>query len=407
MHVGIERATLATGGYRISPETLAAARGLDMEALLRRNRELFTARTVLAPHEDAVTLAVDAARAVLEGQDTKSVGLLVVATESAVDFGKPVSTWVHRFCELPARCRNFEVKHMCYGGTAALRVAADWVSSSARPGQKALVISADASRPHGHFDVADGALGELGGGGCAVAMVVGAEPHLLALEPGRLGLWTNELSDALRPTLDYERIEGELSFFSYLDALEACLEHYQEVTGPFDFERFFQRNIYHAPFPGMARVAHGVLCERAGLLEPRQVEASFRAQVAPSLHFSRKLGTAYGASPYVGLLGLLHADSNLSGGERVSVFSYGSGCQAEFFSGVLGPEARHRADTARIERALEARTHLSLEQYEAFEQERARSAGAAHFVPTTQGQAAAGRLVLERVENHRRHYVWS
>src|SRR5512143_1049116 len=44
---------------------------------------------------------------------------------------------------LPSNIRNFEVKHACYSGTAALGCALDWVRSGAARGKKALILAAD------------------------------------------------------------------------------------------------------------------------------------------------------------------------------------------------------------------------------------------------------------------------
>ena len=46
---------------------------------------------------------------------------------------------------LGKRCRSFEVKHACYGGTAALQSAAAIISASPVPGARALVIASDAA----------------------------------------------------------------------------------------------------------------------------------------------------------------------------------------------------------------------------------------------------------------------
>ncbi len=78
--------------------------------------------------EDPVTMGVNAANAILTDEDRGRIELLVVATESGVDYEKPISTWVQRYARLSANCRNFEVKHACYGGTAGLQMAAAWLA---------------------------------------------------------------------------------------------------------------------------------------------------------------------------------------------------------------------------------------------------------------------------------------
>src|SRR5262249_37449901 len=121
MRVGIEKANLYGGRAYLTIADLASARGGSLDALERRQMVPYEARSIIPPYEDSVTLAVNATERLLSDADREQIELVVVATESAVDFGKPISTWVQRFSRLPAHSRNFEVKHMCYGGTAALR----------------------------------------------------------------------------------------------------------------------------------------------------------------------------------------------------------------------------------------------------------------------------------------------
>ena len=97
----------------------------------------------MGPFEDVVTLAVNAAMPMLTAADREAIRLLIVATESSPDQEKPVSSWVHHFLGLRSDCRNFEVKHACYGATGALQVAIGWLMSAADPGAKALIINAD------------------------------------------------------------------------------------------------------------------------------------------------------------------------------------------------------------------------------------------------------------------------
>lgn len=136
MKLGIEKINLYAGGLCLDAVALAEARGITRERAVEQL--MLGTRSVLPAYEDAVTLAVNAGKRLLADTDRAQVGLLIVATESAVDFGKPVSTWVHRFCELPPNCRNFEIKHACYGGTAAMRMATAWLETEAAKGKKAL-----------------------------------------------------------------------------------------------------------------------------------------------------------------------------------------------------------------------------------------------------------------------------
>src|SRR5262249_50391228 len=151
---------------------------------------------------------------------------------------KPMSTWVHRYLDLTPNCRNFEVKHACYGGTAALQIAASWIATDTSKDVKALVITTDQSRMH---------LGKpwefvLGAG--ASAVLVSANPRMVEFELGKNGYWTYEVSDLTRPTLTVETGNSETSLISYIEALEGAYAHYRERAGmDQDFDCYFRKNI--------------------------------------------------------------------------------------------------------------------------------------------------------------------
>lgn len=415
MRVGIEKLNLYGGRAYLTIADLASARGGSLDQLEQRQMVPYEARAIIPPYEDTVTLAVNAAERLLTDADREQVELVVVATESAVDFGKPISTWVQRYSRLPAYSRNFEVKHMCYGGTAALRVAASWVMSDVRPGKKALVINSDLSRTRNHVQTEDDDLGELMAGGSAVAMLVSSEPAVFELEPQKAGYWTHELSDALRPNSRTEIITGQTSLYSYLDALEETYDRYEQCVGQFDFEAYFRKNIYHAPFPGMTKIAHATLLHRLGIDDKEIIEASWRERVADSTHFARHIGSAYGASTFICLLGMLHAGTDFTAGDRFSVFAYGSGCQAEFYSGLVGAGAEQYIRDLDIDEHLASRAGLGVEQYEQIEKACESNIDAPNYQPLAQdvGDLYARRyegqrlLVLDGVRDYQRHYRWS
>src|SRR6185503_3261900 len=85
------------------------------------------------------------------------------------------SIFVHDLLGIGSRCRVYELKHACYGGTAALMSAADWVRASHGRPRRALVIAADIAR----YEL--GSAGEPTQGAGAVAMLVGPPPHAFVL----------------------------------------------------------------------------------------------------------------------------------------------------------------------------------------------------------------------------------
>jgi hydroxymethylglutaryl-CoA synthase len=407
MRVGIEKINLYAGQFYLDIAELAQARGQDPKHIV--NNLMCERRSVYPVCEDAVTLAVNAAKRLLSPEDLKDIELLIVGTESAVDFGKPISTWVHRFCNLPANCRNFEVKHACYSCTGALKMAASWVAAGVRPGKKALVINTDFNRN------GTGKSYEAIGGGCAVAMLVSANPLILEIELEKAGYWTTEIYDTFRPTSKAESINDEISLYSYLDALEGSFNHYEEIGGKVDYEADFQKHIYHAPFPGMTFQAHRTMMSRLYAADKATAKASFQEKVSESLHFAKHIGSAYGGSNFVSLLGLLTSAQNLSPGDKISLFAYGSGCQGEFYSGIIGETACEQVRSLNIDQHLNERMRLSVEEYEANESEREKYIDCPDFQTDRDGFDGAyeklyqGRnlLVLEQVEAYHRKYEWS
>lgn len=409
MRLGIEKIDLYASGFCMDALALAQARGRTPE--YAKQRVMLGTRSVLPPFEDSVTLAVNACKRLLAGQDVKDIALVIVGTESAVDHGKPVSTWVHRFLELPQNVRCFEVKHACYSATAGFKMALAMLATLP-PGKKALVVSADYSKPglrdNGGYDFIGGAVG--------VAMLVSATPRVLEVELDRAGYWCNEIADTFRPTSRSEVIDNETSIYSYLDALEGAYTHFTSAVGDCDFARDFKFHIYHTPFPGMALEAHRVLhglAAPAGGSDKAAMMASFEEKVAPTLTFARQLGTAYGASNFVSLLSLLSGQRAASG-DRLSIFSYGSGCQGEFYEARVGVEGVAEVQARRIQEHLGHRRTLSLEQYEHFERLREEGLDQSDWDPmrgltpdSYEPYAGKGLLVLKKVEAHRRLYEWS
>jgi hydroxymethylglutaryl-CoA synthase len=335
--------------------------------------------------------------------------LLVVGSETAVDQEKPLSSWVHHYLGLPPDCRNFEVKHACYGATAGLQMAVAWLASGLAGDRKALVISSDLSLL---------ALGEpwepvLGAG--AAAVLLSRQPRLLAYEPGCNGVYAHEVSDVIRPTPRVETGNSEDSLYSYLEALDAAYEDYQRRVGAVDFDGHFAANVYHTPFGGMAYRAHRALLNRIRPLTAEATWRHFERKSLASLRYTRRTGGTYGASTFVALLGLLSGMPHLTSGDRVGIFAYGSGSCAEFYSGLLLPEAHAVAAAAGLPDLLDARRVLSVAEYETWEHERNDAIGVPNYEPNyhsadgwyRQAYQGRGLLVLRRVAGYYRVYDWS
>lgn len=406
--VGIEKVRVYPTTMALEMGKLCAARKHDPADI--RDVMMIDERSVNPPWEDPVTMAVNAANPMLTEEDKKNIELLIVCSESGVDQEKPMSTWVQRYLGLGSRVRNFEAKHACYSGTAAVQVAAGFLTSgSASPKGKALVITSDQSRTH------FGKPYEFVMGAGATAILVSREPSFLELELGKSGIYTNEVSDLTRPTSRVETGNSETSLLSYLDALDSALEHYIERVGePIGYD-YFKKNIYHIPFSGMTVRASRTALRRFGVSSKAEARAIWESKTLPSLAYVRRMGGTYASSTFIAMLSLIDSSPDLKAGDRVGVFSYGSGCCSEFYSGLVGQKAREVAAAAEVRKLLDARYSLTVREYEEAERERVCYIDSGDFEPSTDGfggwyekrYQGKGQLVFRGIEDHYRKYGWS
>ena len=378
MKVGIDDVSLAAG-----------RRCIDLNALVKHGRHSvtdlsnvgFVRRSVLDIWEDPVTLAAEAARPLIEDPD--AIGLMLVGTETGLDYGKPLSSYLHRILKLGPHCRNAEIKHACYGTTMAVRLACSWACQNAD--RKALVVGTDICRRQ------NGATAELSAGIGAVAMSVCVAPRVLEVEPIS-GCAAQETWDVARPTLTYEHGDPILSLYSYLDALEMAWEDLRTSTGiVLDDLRYL---LYHCPAISLVRQAHRVL---TGGLD------DFEDRVEPSLGLNRQLANIYGGSLYASLLGLLES-RDVPEGTRIGLFSYGSGACAELWIGRVGCNPL-RVRRHKVAARMAARAPCTVEEWLSAEEALEQQLAAADLEIASPG--ASGQLVLESIRGWHRSYRWT
>jgi 3-hydroxy-3-methylglutaryl CoA synthase len=407
---GIEKINLYGSSLFLDQRKLACARDRDPQKVV--SDFLIDTRSLNPLYEDTVTMGANAAAAILTDEDKAGIGLLVVGTESSLDFGKPISTNIHGALGLPANVRNFETKHACYSGVAALDTALNWLAAGVNRGRKALVISTDFSRMHLQ------AKEEFVLGGAAAALLVSDSPKVIEYDLAWRGTWTTDVYDTFRPSARHEMGNNEVSLYSYLDALEGAYNDYVSARGNgdgSDFDSAFAQNCYHTPFPGMAFQAHRTLCN---LVHPRskaEVQASFTKKVLPSLRYARRVGSTYGASNFLGICGIAACPEDIRPGDRISFFSYGSGAIGEFYSGVLCPEANTVVTGMQIDAALDARREVDVPEYEEIEKQRESFIEKDTYTPDfsipagwyDQHYRGKKKLVLRQVKDFSRTYEWS
>lgn len=345
MKTGIDQISFHTAQYFLDLKTLAAARGVDPEKFYTGIGQ--EKMGIPPPDEDVVTMAASAAFRLKAQGALEGVEALLFATESGIDQSKAAGLFVHRLLGLPERCRVVELKQACYSATAALRLAMGLVAM--KPESKVLVIASDVAR----YEL--GSPGESTQGCGAVAFTVSSDPRLLDMDP-EAGFYADDVMDFWRPNyLSEAQVDGKYSTLIYIKALLESWKQYAAESGRTlsDFTRF----CYHIPFTRMAEKAHQKLAKGTS-------DDELKKAIGESLVYSRQAGNCYSASLYVGLASLFDNAAEDLGGKRIGLYSYGSGCVGEFFSGVVQKNYRDALFADAHRQMLAGRTELTFQQYE-------------------------------------------
>ena len=385
MNIGIDRISFYTSNYFVDLSVLAEARSVDPDKYyVGIGQEKMS---IPPPDEDVVTLGASAAYPLMKEGELDGVELLLFATESGIDQSKSAGIYVHGLLEMSSRCRTVELKQACYSATVGLQLAIGFVARN--PEKKALIIASDIAR----YEL--GSPGEATQGCGAVAMVVSADPRLMAIEP-ESGYYTQDVMDFWRPNYRSEAlVDGKYSTMVYIHALLESWKQYAEESGSSlaDFDRF----CYHIPFTKMAEKAHQKLTRK---LKTPMEKDDLRILLEESLRYSRITGNCYAASMYVGLVSLLDTAEEDLAGKRIGLYSYGSGCVGEFFSGVVQPGYREVLYTDPHRNLLENRSELTYQQYEDIFNYGVPTDGREYVFP----QYKTGPFRFSGISQHKREY---
>lgn len=386
INVGIDSLAIYTSRYALDLATLAEARGVERDKFQSGLGQYVM--SVPPPGEDIVTMAANAAEQALQGIEKNDIEMLLFATESGIDQSKAAGLYVHELLKLPARCRVIEIKQACYGGTAGLQLALPFLREN--PTKKVLVIASDIAR------YGLGTTGESSQGAGAIALVLTANPRLVTIEPIS-GLMTESVMDFWRPNYSHEAfVDGKYSSKLYLTMLEKSWEQYSQLSGrQFTDHAYF---CYHTPVPRLVEKGHQHLLKVNGLRDLS--EEIVTEQVTHALEYGRNMGNSYTASLYVGLASLLDTAKENLANKRIGFYSYGSGCVAEYFSGIVQPGYKNALHTQYHTDLLATRKLLSYPEYEAFYQFNYAEDGSAQEIPVYE----TGRYRLVRMQQHKRIY---
>lgn len=347
MQVGIDKIGFYTPNKYVDMVDLANARNQDPNKfLIGIGQEKMT---IADETQDAVSMGINATLDYVNEIDKDKVGLMIFGTESSVDQSKSASLFVKTALNLRPEVRTFEVKEACFGLTAALMMATDFVRL--HPEQTAIVIGSDIAR----YGLNTG--GEVTQGAGSISMLVKANPSILALNEGH-SAYSDDINDFWRPNNSKTAmVDGKYSTQVYLDFFTKTFEDYkqQKQLKTEDFDAL----IYHLPFTKMGLKANRLAIADESEAVNEKLSKTFEA----SKKLSANVGNIYTASLYLSLLSLLQ-NGELAPNDLIGLFSYGSGAMAEFFTGNVVEGFEKQLHPAKVQARLDARTKLTIPEYE-------------------------------------------
>lgn len=415
--VGIEAMNVFGGTTYLDVKKLAEHRSLDVS---RFANLLMKEKSLSLHYEDPVSFGVNAARPIIDAlseAERDRIEMVITCTESGIDFGKSMSTYIHHYLGLNRNCRLFELKNACYSGVAGLQMAFNMILAQTSPGAKVLVVATDITRflvaDAGEDLTQDWSFAEPSSGAGAVAMLVSETPHVFQADVGANGYYGFEVMDTCRPAPDSEAGDADLSLLSYLECCENAFLEYQKRVDGVDYATTFGYLAFHTPFGGMVKGAHRNMMRKMAGAKPKEIEADFEQRVTPGLTFCQRVGNIMGATMALSLAGTIER-GDFRTPQRVGCFSYGSGCCSEFFSGVVTAEGQERLRAMQIGQQLDQRHEISMDAYD----DLLRGSGAVrfgtrnveldpNFIPEARRTGnGRPRLFLKAIKEFHREYEW-
>lgn len=317
--------------------------------------------------EDVISMSMTAVTSLLEkyGVDPKQIGRLEVGSETVLDKSKSIKTFLMPIFE---KCGNSDIEgvdssNACYGGTAALFNCVNWVESSSWDGRYGLVVCTDSAV------YAEGPARPTGGA-AAIAMLIGPNAPI-AFESKLRASHMAHAYDFYKPDLasEYPVVDGKLSQTCYLMALDACYKGFCQKYEKQEGKQFSVSDadyiVFHSPYnklvqKSFARLVFNDFVKNASYIDEaakeklapfsslsneesyqsRDLEKAsqqvakpfYDAKVQPSTLIPKQVGNMYTASLYAAFASLIHNKGSTLAGQRVILFSYGSGLTSTMFS---------------------------------------------------------------------------
>ncbi|CAG9839598.1 unnamed protein product [Diabrotica balteata] len=391
--------------------------------------------------EDINSLCLTAVQKLMENYNIspQEIGRLEVGTETIIDKSKSVKTVLMQLFE-PHGITDIEgvdTTNACYGGTAALINAVSWIESSSWNGRYAIVVAADIAV------YAKGSARPTGGAG-AVAMLLGPNAPLV-IDRGVRATYVKHAYDFYKPDLtsEYPVVDGKLSIQCYLSALDNCYSLYKKKVAEKHKKdvtlKDFDAVLFHTPFCKLVQKSVGRMALNDFLQKPdlypslekfqkvkledsyfdRDLEKAFVdvskqqfvEKTQPSLLVATQVGNMYTSSLYGGLVSLLvNKEPEVLAGNKIVLFSYGSGLAASMFSITVSNNIdslkRIISNSSLVKSRLKQRVKFEPKKFEASLELRQETCHKAPYEPVSSIEGYfPGTYYLVKIDDmHRRFY---
>lgn len=384
MKIGIDKIGFHIPHYYVDMSELAVARDVEPAKF---TIGIGQDEMAVAPiTQDPVTLAANAALNIIDEADREAIDFVMFGTETGIDHSKSAGVYVHRLLGLKPNARSIEMKQACYGATAAIQLAKGHIALN--PESKVLVLASDIAR------YGLNSAGEVTQGAGAVAIVISANPKIMTIENDSTFL-TEDIMDFWRPTYsDVAYVDGKYSNEQYLAFVNHVWNKYKEETNATLDD--FAAICFHLPYTKMGIKALRTIIDEGN----EETQERLQNYLEQSIEYSRKVGNIYTASLYLGLISLLEG-KEVKPGERIGLFSYGSGAVGEFFTGIVQEGYLDYINLDYHNRLFDERIKLSVDQYEDVFSATLPTDGSTVELDTTDDPAS---IYLSGIKEHMRQY---
>ncbi|SCY58044.1 hydroxymethylglutaryl-CoA synthase family protein [Flavobacterium caeni] len=442
MKIGIDALAFNVASLHLPIAVLAEKRNIDPEKLEKGLGLL--KMTFPDVHQDSVVFAANALTKLVEEHriDLTQICRIYVGSESGIDNSKPIASYLSALMEqkygdgLLQNCDVVDFTFACIGGVDALQNCFDFVRLN--PDAQTIVVTTDRAK----YDLGSG--GEYTQGAGAVAMLVKANPRIIAFDT-HWATDTKGLFDFFKPyrTISKTEITGSDQNPEWLGQLEQQIEIHKDqpvFDGQYSNQCYMDRTrgayfslkkqlgfqgtlydsweniIMHLPyaFQGRRMLSEIFALDSDGKIDTSDLKSvaksdayqKFVAQkLAPAEKASSLVGNLYTGSIFMALLSALSValeNQSVLEGKTFGFLAYGSGSKSKVFQGEVQTSWREAIAPVNLFETLAKSQELNFETYEKLHKKEQQ----------TGVKNPKSEWVLDRIENDNpvlmgaRYYKW-